>query len=258
MSVIWIDDLRGRLSRLFNLKGEGPPQYLPISNGVQLTYDIGEDAAKASTNTSAQFAKQVIEKSIPNKDVMINHGNIVELGASSMGPLQNERMRIGSDAQTSLPWWPIDRFIWHMSTAWAVACPTRSAVGIWLTLDRGIWAFEGDVTVRSSAGLDSSEAIFIVAGNDSVNPQVTNKLLTFQTNNSIGIVPQTHYVVYEGGNSIGKYRFNGLVAIPDSTYHGVGFMNTHYDPYTIFVGSHWFFSMKKVTDGYPNWPVDRI
>lgn len=40
MGVAWLEDFRASLSRVLNIKGEGPPAYLPVGNELNLTYDV--------------------------------------------------------------------------------------------------------------------------------------------------------------------------------------------------------------------------
>lgn len=40
MGVAWLEDFRASLTRILNLKGEGPPQYIPVSDQLNLVYDV--------------------------------------------------------------------------------------------------------------------------------------------------------------------------------------------------------------------------
>jgi len=51
MGVAWLEDFRAGLTRVLNIKGEGPPAYLPISDGINLTYDV---STLVSTDTESR------------------------------------------------------------------------------------------------------------------------------------------------------------------------------------------------------------
>jgi len=40
MGIAWLEDFRASLTRVLNLKGEGPPQYIPVSDQLNLVYDV--------------------------------------------------------------------------------------------------------------------------------------------------------------------------------------------------------------------------
>lgn len=60
MAVAWLERLRADLSQRFNLRGEGPPQYLPISEGIQLTYSVADLLARDPASAEPEFGRSLV------------------------------------------------------------------------------------------------------------------------------------------------------------------------------------------------------
>lgn len=77
MGVAWLEDFRAALTRVLNIKGEGPPPYIPISNDLQLTYDVTNIVGADSESRTNAYLRSLLGQ---NLDLIQNigggHGNI--------------------------------------------------------------------------------------------------------------------------------------------------------------------------------------
>lgn len=79
MGVAWLEDFRAALTRVLNIKGEGPPPYIPISNDLQLTYDVTEIVGADSESRTNAYLRSVLGQNLDLlQQVGGDFGNIAE------------------------------------------------------------------------------------------------------------------------------------------------------------------------------------
>jgi len=65
MAVAWLEQFRADLSRALNLKGEGPPQYVPVGEHLNLVYDVGSLVDSDPASSSQAAVKKLVGQSLP-------------------------------------------------------------------------------------------------------------------------------------------------------------------------------------------------
>lgn len=157
MGVAWLEDFRAGLTRVLNIKGEGPPAYLPISDGINLTYDV---STLVSTDTESR-------SNIALRNVLSNNLDLVQdlnIGytLTSTSP---------SSVTSVLP----HKFLGYdssliMITTGAARCPIDCGYGS--VGDLTVGTYKIDITVGIAAGdLEESKDILPCVARVTASPE---------------------------------------------------------------------------------------
>lgn len=145
MGVAWLEDFRAGLTRVLNIKGEGPPAYLPISDGINLTYDVTTLVSTDSESRSNVALRDLLSKNLDLVQDLKNGYTLTAAGPSSVTSTLTHKF-LGYDS-TLL-----------MLTAGAPTCPQDCGYGHAEPLTAGTYKI--DITVGMSAGqLEESKDI---------------------------------------------------------------------------------------------------
>lgn len=137
MGVAWLEDFRAGLTRVLNIKGEGPPAYLPISDGISLTYDVTTLVSTDTESRSNVALRDVLSKNLALVED-ITPGYTITGGSPSIVPGIDPHKFLGFDSNLI------------MLTAGAPTCPQDFGYGLAKLLTVG--TYKVDITVGMSAG----------------------------------------------------------------------------------------------------------
>lgn len=134
MALIWLADLRSKLDDLLKLKGE-MPQYLPASDGIQLTYDVTELVHEVSRGVESLQGRIGLDMEHFLTPVPPPSAANTFLTLTSLATLFWQ-----SSNQTSTPYTPLVPNVVYAIQGSTATWATAAGVGPVMQLDRGIYS----------------------------------------------------------------------------------------------------------------------
>lgn len=206
MGVAWLEDFRAGLTRVLNIKGEGPPAYLPISDGINLTYDVTTLVSTDSESRSNVALRDLLSK---NLDLVQNLNNGYTLSSSSPSTVTSTLTHKFLGYNSSL----------LMLTASALTCPQDCGYGRAEHLTVGTYKI--DITVGMSAGqLEESKDILPCVAKVTATPEAYG-----YTCAGSGILAIGANKIASGINTNDLLvSASAIVQITDASYYIIGFI----------------------------------